>query len=39
MTIVGANAGAKALFPGLTQLTPEQLIDLWYGPVPSRTRS
>jgi transcription regulator MmyB-like protein len=25
---------AEALFPGLTQLTTEQLIDLWYGPGP-----
>jgi hypothetical protein len=28
MTIVRANTGAEALSPGLTQLTPEQLIDL-----------
>jgi hypothetical protein len=34
MTIVRANTGAEALFPGLTQLTPVQLIDLWYGPGP-----
>src|SRR5215475_8857467 len=33
-TIVRANAGAEVLFPGLTQLTPDQLIDLWYGPGP-----
>ena len=33
-TIVRANTGAEVLFPGLTQLTPDQLIDLWYGPGP-----
>jgi transcriptional regulator with XRE-family HTH domain len=32
LTVVRANAGAEALFPGLTDLTPDQLIDLWYGP-------
>jgi transcriptional regulator with XRE-family HTH domain len=34
LTIVRANRSAEALFPGLTQLTPDQLIDLWYGPGP-----
>jgi transcriptional regulator with XRE-family HTH domain len=34
LTIVRANAGAEFLFPGLTRLTPDQLIDLWYGPSP-----
>ena len=34
LTVVRANTGAEALFPGVTQLTPEQLIDLWYGPGP-----
>lgn len=34
LTIVRANTGAELLFPGLTQLTPDQLIDLWYGPGP-----
>ena len=36
LTIVRANTGAEALFPGLTRLTPGQLIDLWYGPGPFR---
>jgi hypothetical protein len=36
LTIVRANAGAEALFPGLTTLTPDQLIDVWYGPGPFR---
>jgi MmyB-like transcription regulator ligand binding domain len=34
LTIVRANTGTEALFPGPTQLTPDQLIDLWYGPGP-----
>ena len=36
LTIIRANTGAEALFPGLTQLTQDQLIDLWYGPGPFR---
>lgn len=36
LTIVRANTGAEALFPGLTKLAPDQLIDLWYGPGPFR---
>jgi transcriptional regulator with XRE-family HTH domain len=36
LTIIRANTGAEALFPGLTKLTPDQLIDLWYGPGPFR---
>jgi transcriptional regulator with XRE-family HTH domain len=35
-TFLQANAGAEALFPGLTGLSPEQLIDLWFGPGPFR---
>lgn len=31
-TFLRANAGADALFPGLTDLPPDQLIDLWFGP-------
>jgi transcriptional regulator with XRE-family HTH domain len=34
LKIVRANAGAELLFPGLTMLTPDQLIDMWYGPGP-----
>ena len=26
------NDAAETLFPGLTQLSPEQLIDVWFGP-------
>ena len=33
-TFLRGNAGAEALFPGLTGLSPEQLIDLWFGPGP-----
>ena len=36
LTIVRVNTGAEVLFPGLTKLTPDQLIDLWYGPGPFR---
>jgi transcriptional regulator with XRE-family HTH domain len=35
-TFVRANRGAQALFPELTALTPEQLVDLWFGPGPFR---
>lgn len=31
-----ANRGAEALFPGLTQKTPEEIVDLWFGPGPFR---
>jgi transcriptional regulator with XRE-family HTH domain len=31
-TFLRANASAEALFPGLTELPPDQLIDLWFGP-------
>jgi transcriptional regulator with XRE-family HTH domain len=34
LTIVRANTGAEVLFPGLTKLSPDQLIDVWYGPGP-----
>lgn len=36
LTVVRANAAAEALFPGLTRLSPGQLIDLWFGPGPFR---
>ena len=35
-TFLRANTGAEALFPGLTQLSPAQLIDMWFGPGPFR---
>jgi hypothetical protein len=35
-TFLRANEAAEALFPGLTQLSPEQLIDTWFGPGPFR---
>ncbi len=37
-TFLRANAGAEALFPGLTQLFPGQLIDVWFGAGPFRDR-
>jgi transcriptional regulator with XRE-family HTH domain len=36
LTFVRANAAAEALFPGLTRLSPAQLIDFWFGPGPFR---
>jgi transcriptional regulator with XRE-family HTH domain len=36
LTFVRANAAAEALFPGLTRLSPGQLIDFWFGPGPFR---
>lgn len=38
LTFLRANGAAEALFPGLTLLSPNQLIDLWYGPGPFRDR-
>jgi transcriptional regulator with XRE-family HTH domain len=35
-TFLRANMAAEALFPGLTDLPAEQLIDLWFGPGPFR---
>ena len=35
-TFLRANQAAEALFPGLTALTPEQVVDLWFGPGPFR---
>lgn len=38
MTFLRANASAEALFPGLTQLSSRQVVDLWFGPGPFRDR-
>ena len=35
-TFLRANRGAEALFPGLTELGPVALVDLWFGPGPFR---
>jgi len=37
-TFLRANATAERMFPGLTQLSPGQLIDVWFGPGPFRDR-
>jgi hypothetical protein len=37
-TFLRANIAAERLFPGLTQLSPEQLIDVWFGLGPFRDR-
>jgi transcriptional regulator with XRE-family HTH domain len=31
-----ANRGAEALFPGMCALSPETIVDLWFGPGPFR---
>ena len=33
---LAANETAEALFPGLMALTPEAIVDLWFGPGPFR---
>lgn len=35
-TFLRANRAAEALFPGLVTMTPEQVVDLWFGPGPFR---
>ena len=35
-TFLRANRAAEAMFPGLTQMPAEALIDLWFGPGPFR---
>ncbi len=31
-----ANTAAELLFPGLTAMTPESIVDMWFGPGPFR---
>lgn len=31
-----ANTAAERLFPGLTEMSPEAIVDLWFGPGPFR---
>jgi len=33
---IGSNQGAEALFPGMCGLTPEAIVDAWFGPGPFR---
>lgn len=35
-TFLRANRAAETLFPGLTALSAEQVVDLWFGPGPFR---
>ena len=35
-TFLRANTAAERLFPGLTRLPADQMIDLWFGPGPFR---
>jgi transcriptional regulator with XRE-family HTH domain len=34
--LLASNRAAEALFPGLCALTPEAVVDLWFGPGPFR---
>ncbi len=36
LRFLAANQGAEILFPGVTAMSPEQVIDLWFGPGPYR---
>jgi transcriptional regulator with XRE-family HTH domain len=38
LRFLAANAGAEALFPGLTALSPEAILELWFGSGPFRDR-
>lgn len=34
--VISANDGGNRMLPGMTEMSPEQLIDLWFGPGPMR---
>jgi len=34
--ILKVNRAAERVFPGMTAMTPEQMIDMWFGPGPGR---
>ena len=34
--ILSANAAGKALFPGLCDMSPESIVDMWFAPGPLR---
>lgn len=36
LTFLRSNRAAESLFPGLCSLSPESIVDLWYGPGPFR---
>lgn len=36
LRFVRSNAAAERLFPGMCDLPPEAIVDLWYGPGPMR---
>jgi len=36
LRFVASNSAAEALFPGMCELLPEAIVDLWYGPGPLR---
>ena len=39
LQVLGSNRAAERLMPGMTALSPEQLVDLWCTPDPSLSRS
>jgi transcriptional regulator with XRE-family HTH domain len=36
LRFVASNRAAEALFPGMCELQPDAIVDLWYGPGPLR---
>ena len=34
--VLAENEGGRRMMPGMAQMSPEQLIDLWFGPGPMR---
>jgi transcriptional regulator with XRE-family HTH domain len=36
MQFLASSCGAEALFPGMCSLSPEKIVDLWFGPGPFR---
>ena len=37
LQFLASNAGAEALFPGMCDMRPEDIVDLWFGPGPFRS--
>src|SRR5579859_4665828 len=38
LRFIASNRGAEAMFPGMCDLAPEAIVDLWFGPGPFRER-
>ncbi len=39
LRFIGSNRAAERLMPGMTELSPEQLVDLWCGPQPGMSEA